>query len=63
LGSLTNYLIRVRVGRACQLLDLTDLSVKEIAERVGYSDPYYFSRLFKKATAHSPVAYRNLPKG
>lgn len=58
-----DYLIRVRIGRACQLLDLTALSVKEIATQVGYCDPYYFSRIFKKVTASSPRVYRETHKG
>jgi AraC-like DNA-binding protein len=58
-----DYLIRARIGRACRLLDLTPLSVKEIAAQVGYSDPYYFSRAFKKVTACSPKTYRETHKG
>lgn len=58
-----DYLIRVRMGRACHLLDFTTLSVKEIAAKVGYSDPYYFSRVFKKITSSSPRAYRETHKG
>jgi AraC-like DNA-binding protein len=58
-----DYLIRTRIGRACQLLDLTRLSIKETAERVGYADPYYFSRVFKKVTSCSPTAYREVHKG
>ncbi len=58
-----DFLIRTRVGLACQLLDFTSLSVKEIAAKVGYSDPYYFSRIFKKVTASSPDAYRRIFKG
>lgn len=58
-----DYLIRVRIGHACSLLDLTSLSVKEIAAKVGYSDPYYFSRVFKKVTGCSPRAYREMSKG
>ena len=57
------YLIRARIGRACQLLDFTDLPIKEIAQKVGYPDPYYFSRIFKKVTASSPGAYRRTSKG
>ncbi|HEY9249104.1 MAG TPA: helix-turn-helix domain-containing protein, partial [Rariglobus sp.] len=52
-----------RIDRACQLLDLTRLRVKEIANPVGYADTYYFSRVFKKTTACSPKAYRARPKG
>lgn len=58
-----DFLIRTRIARACHLLDFTSLSVKEIAAQVGYSDPYYFSRVFKKVTASSPDAYRRIFKG
>ena len=58
-----DFLIRTRIGQACQLLDLTALSIKEIAAKVGYQDPYYFSRLFKKVTSCSPKTYRATHKG
>ncbi|ALS26481.1 AraC family transcriptional regulator [Paenibacillus sp. 32O-W] len=57
------YFLRMKMQRAGQLLDLTDWSVKEIAGAVGLSDPYYFSRLFKKMMGCSPTAYRGIPKG
>lgn len=53
-----NYLIRVRLSRACELLDNTDISVKEVARHVGYKDVYYFSKLFKKYYGVSPLFYR-----
>ncbi|MBD2867200.1 AraC family transcriptional regulator [Paenibacillus arenilitoris] len=58
-----DYFLRMKMQRAAQMLDLTDLSVKEIASSVGIADPYYFSRLFKKVMGHSPTVYRNIPKG
>lgn len=57
------YFLRMKMQRAGQLLDLTDLSVKEIAISVGLSDPYYFSRLFKQMMGLSPTEYRRIPKG
>lgn len=57
------YFLRLKMQRAGQLLDLSDLSVKEIAAAVGIADPYYFSRLFKKTMGYSPTAYRKIPKG
>ncbi|MCK8487236.1 AraC family transcriptional regulator [Paenibacillus sp. MBLB2552] len=57
------YFLRLKMQRAGQLLDLTGLSVKEIAGAVGLSDPYYFSRLFKKIMGYSPTEYRGIPKG
>jgi len=57
------YYLRMKMQRAGQLLDLTDLSVKEVGHAVGLSDPYYFSRLFKRMMGHSPTRYRQIPKG
>jgi YesN/AraC family two-component response regulator len=39
---------------AGQLLSLTGMSVKEIAAFVGFGDPYYFSRMFKKLIGVAP---------
>ncbi len=52
------HLNRLRVQRACDLLRNTDESVRQIAEKVGYPDPYYFSRAFKKIAGCSPLAFR-----
>lgn len=57
-----NYLIRVRLSKACELLDNSDVSVKEIASQVGYTDAYYFSKLFKKYFGISPMNYRKAKK-
>lgn len=50
--------IRARMCRACALLRETDLSVKEVANRLGYDDQYYFSRLFKLVNGLPPREYR-----
>jgi AraC-like DNA-binding protein len=53
----------LKMARARRLLDMTDLSVTEIAREVGMRDPLYFSRQFKKAHGISPTRYRSLHKG
>jgi len=53
-----DYFIRLKIHFACQLLTQTDLKIKEIADRIGYDDPYYFSRLFKQVMGQSPKAYK-----
>jgi AraC-like DNA-binding protein len=53
-----DYLLFLRMHRARLLLSETDLSIKEIAFRVGYPDPFHFSRVFKAFTSRSPRAYR-----
>jgi len=58
-----DFLIRLRAQHACRLLDTTELSVGEIAERVGYPDPYYFTRCFRRVMGRAPRLYRKVPKG
>jgi AraC-like DNA-binding protein len=58
-----DYLIRLRMHWACQLLDTTKLPVKTIAASLGYDDPFYFSRVFKAVNEASPTDYRLMHKG
>lgn len=58
-----DFLIRLRVQHACRLLDTTELPVAEVAERVGYQDPYYFTRCFRRVMGCAPRRYRQVPKG
>jgi AraC-like DNA-binding protein len=53
------YLTRLRVARACELLDRTRLNVEEVGRAAGFGDPFHFSRTFRKAVGMSPRAYRN----
>jgi two-component system response regulator YesN len=50
-------LIRIRMQKAKELLENTDLKNYEIAEKVGFSDPHYFSIVFKKMTGKTPSEY------
>lgn len=52
------YLTSVRINRAKELLETTDYTVSEIGEIVGYENPLYFSRIFKKVTGMPPIKYR-----
>lgn len=54
------YLTRVRMERAKELLQETNLSVAEICTRVGYGDLKHFNQTFKKVTNLSPGQYRKL---
>ncbi len=55
-----DYFIHLKMQIACSLLTLTPKSVQEVALEMGYEDPYYFSRLFKKVVGVAPRAYREL---
>lgn len=52
------YLLQLRMEEAKELLAATDLKAFEIAQRVGYADPNYFSFSFKKHVGQSPKDYR-----
>ena len=54
------YLTRVRIDRAKELLQQTNLSVTEVCSRVGYNDLKHFTQTFKKETSLSPAQYRRL---
>jgi len=53
-----DYFTRLRMQRACRLLEQTPLSVKEVAAELGYDDPFYFSRVFKSVNRMAPSDYR-----
>ena len=55
----SDYLSDLRIRKAMELLTYSDLRVYEIAEAVGYRDPYYFSTSFKRLTGLSPREYRS----
>lgn len=52
------YIQELKVSKAAVLLATTGLSVAEVAEQVGFSDPAYFSRAFRKSCGMSPNEYR-----
>lgn len=52
------YLLKLRINYACELLDTTQLSIDEIAFKSGFNDSNYFSREFKKLTDATPSKYR-----
>lgn len=51
------YLTNVRISHAKVLILHTPMRMREVCERVGYPDVYYFSRVFKKTTGMSPAAF------
>lgn len=53
-----NYLVRLRIKKACELLYKTNLCTYEIADQTGYPNSQYFSVMFKKHVGVSPTEYR-----
>ena len=58
-----DFFIRLKLQRACHLLDSTDLPVKSIAAELGFDDPLYFSRCFRRVHDCPPTQYRTVRKG
>ncbi len=57
--SFVSFITNVKIDRACILLTDPHLKIYEIAARIGYNNPEYFSRVFKAATGITPNQYRN----
>lgn len=53
-----NYFIRLKIQKACQYIELTDMKLNEIALRLGFEEQAYFSRVFTKVMGVSPTTYR-----
>lgn len=58
--TISDYVTHVRIEQAKRLLKSTPLTIYEIAEKVGYSDEKYFSRIFKKKTGFTPSEFKHL---
>ena len=56
--SAKNYLLDLRIEKSINLIKNTDTPISEISELCGFTDPNYFSRIFKKRKGYSPNAIR-----
>jgi len=53
-----DFFIHLKIMHARQLLEMSHYTIQEVAELIGYEDPFYFSRIFKKIEGVSPKEYR-----
>lgn len=58
-----DYFIQLKMQRACMLLAFKEHNIGQIGLDLGYKDPYYFSRAFRKVIGMSPTAYRHSANG
>lgn len=54
-----DYISKIRIKNAKRLLMETKLSVNKISDEIGYSNPKYFFKIFKKTTGFTPLKYRS----
>ena len=52
------YILELRIRKAKQLLASSRLSISQVAEHCGFTNPYHFSRAFRQATQRTPSEYR-----
>lgn len=58
-----DYVTRLKIEKSLDLLENTNMNVKEISYKLGYNDPNYFCKVFKKFTGHTPSTFRNASSG
>ena len=56
------YQLKCKIEYTCMLLNNTNMSIADVGAAVGYTDPQYFSGLFKKRVGMPPSAYRKRSK-
>ena len=54
------YILSIRMNNAVTLLETTDYNVTEISAIIGYDNPLYFSRIFRKQVGMAPSDFRKL---
>lgn len=61
--TISSYILKLKMEESVHLLQAEDdIPISSIAQMVGYDDPAYFSRVFKKYTGYSPAQYKRLKK-
>ncbi|MDF2674524.1 MAG: hypothetical protein K0R09_2792 [Clostridiales bacterium] len=56
----SQYITDLRIKKACEMMHNNKFSITDICERVGYSDYFYFNKVFKRYTGNTPSKYRKL---
>lgn len=56
----TDYLNKLRIDYAVSLLEKNKIPLSKVSEKCGFTDPFYFSKVFKKITGKTPTEYKKL---
>lgn len=54
-----NYFMRLKIQKACRLLEFGNMKVNQVAFKLGFDDPFYFCRVFTKIMGIAPIKFRN----
>lgn len=57
--NISEYILKIRIEKAQELLRNTDLKISDVSIQVGYSNQFYFSTCFKKYTGQTPNEFRS----
>lgn len=55
-----DYYIRLKIQKACELLEASNVKINSISNTLGFNTPYYFSITFKRIVGKSPQHYRDM---
>jgi len=58
--NISNYITKMRMEKACLLLQDPASPINDTAQKVGYADPHYFAKVFKKHEGLTPSQYKNV---
>ena len=58
--NISYYITRLRIDKACELLKDPAMPINDTAQKVGYMDPHYFAKVFKKQEGLTPSQYKNV---
>lgn len=61
--NIKTFITDYRVKKACELMENPAIKLSTLCDAVGFEDPHYFSKVFKKVMGITPTEYRNLKRG
>lgn len=56
----SKHMTALKMKRACELLETTDLKINQVCQKIAIPDPYHFSKIFTKIIGMSPSAYKRM---
>ncbi len=62
-GNFSEFITKIRIEKAKKLLSETNIAIDHISGEIGYMNPKYFFKIFKKTTGYTPAEYRSRHKG